>query len=124
MAATYIAGFNLVEIHCAHGYGINQWLSALTNQRNDQYGGSLENRSRLLLEIVQGIREKVPGIGIMTRIPGQDLYPEGLSHKDMKQVAGWLVDAGVSILDISSGMGGWNRPKERRGEGYLVEEAE
>ncbi|WP_461537297.1 NADH:flavin oxidoreductase [Spongorhabdus nitratireducens] len=117
------AGFDLVEIHCAHGYGINQWLSPLTNQRDDEYGGCLKNRSRLLLEIVAGISIHAPSLSIMTRIPGQDLYPEGLTQNDMKQVAQWLVDAGVSILDISSGIGGWNRPKSRRGEGYLVEES-
>ncbi|MBY5990907.1 NADH:flavin oxidoreductase [Ferrimonas balearica] len=117
------AGFDLVEIHCAHGYGINQWLSPLTNQRSDRYGGSLRNRARLLLEIIEGIRVAAPRLGVIVRIPGQDGYPEGLSQDDMRTVAGWLVEAGVLLLDISSGIGGWNRPKARRGEGYLVAES-
>jgi NADPH2 dehydrogenase len=117
------AGFDLVEIHCAHGYGINQWLSLLTNQRDDQYGGSLENRTRILLEIVRAIKQATPRLAVMTRIPGQDGYPGGLSHTDMGQVAQWLVGAGVEILNVSSGIGGWNRPKDKRGEGFLVDDA-
>ncbi|GAA5194756.1 NADH:flavin oxidoreductase [Ferrimonas gelatinilytica] len=118
-----LAGFDLVEIHCAHGYGLNQWLSPLTNQRQDRYGGSLENRARLLMEIIEGIRLAAPTLEIMVRIPGQDGYPEGLSQSQMKEVARRLVAAGVSLIDVSSGIGGWNRPKSRRGEGYLVEES-
>ncbi|WP_298443345.1 NADH:flavin oxidoreductase [uncultured Ferrimonas sp.] len=118
------AGFDLVEIHCAHGYGLNQWLSPLTNQREDDYGSSLANRCRLLLEIISAIHQRQPQLGLMVRIPGQDLYPEGLTQADMKQVAQWLVDAGVALVDVSSGIGGWNRPKSRRGEGYLVAEAQ
>jgi NADPH2 dehydrogenase len=117
------AGFDLVELHCAHGYGINQWLSPLTNQRQDQYGGSLENRARILIEIVSKIKQAAPRLAVMTRIPGQDGYPGGLSHDDMGHVSQWLVDAGVEILNVSSGIGGWNRPKDKRGEGFLVEDA-
>jgi len=117
------AGFDLVEIHCAHGYGINQWLSPLTNQRTDQYGGSVKNRARILLEMVSQIKQAAPRLAIMTRIPGQDGYPGGLSHSDMGQVSQWLVDVGVEILNVSSGIGGWNRPKDIRGEGFLVADA-
>lgn len=117
------AGFDLVEIHCAHGYGINQWLSPLTNQREDEYGGNLENRARILIEIVAQIKQVAPRLAVMTRIPGQDGYPGGLTHADMAQVSQWLVAAGVEILNVSSGIGGWNRPKDKRGEGFLVEDA-
>lgn len=117
------AGFDLVEIHCAHGYGINQWLSPLTNQREDIYGGKLENRARILIEIVTQIKQLAPRLAVMTRIPGQDGYPGGLSHADMAQISQWLVAAGVEILNVSSGIGGWNRPKDKRGEGFLVEDA-
>ena len=117
------AGFDLVEIHCAHGYGINQWLSPLTNQRQDKYGGELENRARILIEIVTQIKQVAPKLAVMTRIPGQDGYPGGLTHADMAQVSQWLVAAGVEILNVSSGIGGWNRPKDKRGEGFLVEDA-
>lgn len=117
------AGFDFVELHCAHGYGLNQWLSPLTNQRDDRYGGCLENRALIVLNIVRGIRQFHPNLKIMVRVPGQDGYPAGLSQKEMAQVCQWLADAGATIIDVSSGIGGWKRPKERRGEGYLVEEA-
>ncbi|MDF2153489.1 NADH:flavin oxidoreductase [Vibrio sp. CAU 1672] len=116
------AGFNFVEVHCAHGYGLNQVLSPITNQRDDQYGGSLENRAKLIVDIVKSIRLKT-SLGIMVRIPGQDLYPEGLTQTDMATVCEMFIEAGVSIIDVSSGIGGWNRPKDRRGEGYLVSES-
>lgn len=117
------AGFDFVELHCAHGYGLNQFLSPITNQRKDQYGGSLENRARLVTEIVTGITQQAPRLNIMVRIPGQDLYPDGLSQSDMAIVAQLLINTGVDILDISSGIGGWNRPKHRRGQGYLINES-
>ncbi|MGZ3698913.1 MAG: oxidoreductase [Bdellovibrionota bacterium] len=117
------AGFDLIELHCAHGYGLNQWLSPLTNKRTDAYGGSLSARARLLLEIVREIRAAVPELLIAARIPGQDFLEGGLTRQDMTEVAQWLRDAGVDLLDVSSGLGGWRRPKERRGEGYLVDEA-
>ncbi|GAL24667.1 FMN oxidoreductase [Vibrio variabilis] len=98
-------------------------LSPITNQRSDQYGGSLENRARLIVDIIRSIRQAT-SLGIMVRIPGQDLYPEGLSQADMSAVCRMFVAAGVSIIDVSSGIGGWNRPKDRRGEGYLVSESE
>ncbi|UTM58499.1 NADH:flavin oxidoreductase [Photobacterium sp. CCB-ST2H9] len=117
------AGFDLVELHCAHGYGLNQWLSPLTNQRHDEYGGSLRNRARMLLEIVASIRLFSPDLTLMVRVPGQDGYPDGLSREDMAQVCEWLVEAGVALINVSSGIGGWKRPKDKRGEGYLVDDA-
>ncbi|WP_425669989.1 NADH:flavin oxidoreductase [Vibrio owensii] len=116
------AGFDFVELHCAHGYGLNQVLSPVTNQRDDQYGGSLENRTRLVVEIIEAIKAN-SNIGVMVRIPGQDLYPEGLTQEDMVEVCQLLIKAGIDIIDVSSGIGGWNRPKDRRGEGYLVSES-
>ncbi len=116
------AGFDFVELHCAHGYGLNQILSPITNKRDDQYGGSLVNRTRLIVEIIESIKESTQ-LGVMVRIPGQDLYAEGLSQSDMVSVTNMLVKTGVDIIDVSSGIGGWNRPKNRRGEGYLVKEA-
>ncbi|UPQ89819.1 NADH:flavin oxidoreductase [Vibrio sinaloensis] len=117
------AGFDFVELHCAHGYGLNQVLSPITNQREDQYGGSLENRVRMIVDIIKAIRLNTR-LEIMVRVPGQDLYPQGLSQDDMVKVCQHFVTSGISIIDVSSGIGGWNRPKDRRGEGYLVSEAE
>jgi NADPH2 dehydrogenase len=117
------AGFAGIELHSAHGYGLNQWLSPITNQRSDEYGGTLENRAKILLEIITSIREELPGLLISVRIPGQDFMPGGLTSEEMQNVAKWLQDAGVDLLNVSSGIGGWRRPGNRDGEGYLVPEA-
>ncbi len=116
------AGYDFVELHCAHGYGLNQFLSPITNQRTDQYGGNLRNRAKLVVDIIKGIK-KTTNLSVMTRIPGQDLYPGGLNQNDIVSVCHLLIDAGVDVIDVSSGIGGWNRPKDRRGEGFLVAEA-
>ena len=117
------AKFDLVELHAAHGYGLNQWLSPITNKRNDEYGGSILNNSRLLLEIIKDIRHHYPSLLLSVRMPGQDFMQEGLTVDDSILIAKALQTAGVDIIHISSGIGGWKRPNERRGEGYLVEEA-
>jgi NADPH2 dehydrogenase len=117
------AGFDIVEIHAAHGYGLNQWLSPITNHRTDFYGGSIENRQRLLLEIIEAIKAETPELLISVRIPGQDHVEKGLSIQDMKSVVIRLEQIGVDLIDVSSGIGGWRRPENRNDEGYLVEDA-
>lgn len=117
------AGFDLIEIHASHGYGFNQWLSPLTNQRQDEYGGSLQNRMRLLREVVADIRRSFPKLILAARLPGQDFMEGGLSVADMQTVSRVLVAAGLDLVSISSGLGGWRRPGDRTMEGYLVEEA-
>ncbi|MGZ3775070.1 MAG: NADH:flavin oxidoreductase [Pseudobdellovibrionaceae bacterium] len=117
------AGFDLVELHSAHGYGLNQWLSSITNLRTDDYGGSFENRVRLLIEIVRSIREKLPQILISVRIPGQDFIDGGHTIFESVRLSLELEKAGVDIINVSSGVGGWRRPGNRLGEGYLTEEA-
>lgn len=119
-----LAGFDLVELHAAHGYGLNQFLSPVTNQRHDEYGGSLENRTRLLLEIVAEAKRLYPELLLSVRMPGQDFLPHGLSQQDAIELAQKLEASGVHVLNISSGIGGWRRPAPRIGEGYLVSEAE
>jgi len=119
-----LAGFDFVELHCAHGYGLNQFLSPITNQRTDQHGGSLTNQVRLITDIITDVCQQAPRLKVMVRIPGQDLYPDGLSQADMVQAAQLMVTAGVDILNISSGIGGWARPKNRRGQGYLINESQ
>lgn len=119
----YEAGFDMVELHAAHGYGLNQFLSPLTNKREDQYGGSILNRARIVLEIIFKIKELYPSLLLSVRMPGQDFSPEGLTQEDAKYLALIFEEAGVDILNISSGIGGWRRPGPRIGEGYLVNEA-
>jgi NADPH2 dehydrogenase len=117
------AGFDWVELHSAHGYGLNQWLSPLTNRRTDRYGGDREGRSRLLREIVTAIRARYPELLLSVRIPGQDFLPGGLGVADGQALAAALERAGVDAIHVSSGIGGWRRPESRRGQGYLVAEA-
>lgn len=117
------AGFDILELHSAHGYGLNQWLSPITNQRKDQYGGSVENRARLLIETLDLIKKRLPDSVLSVRIPGMDHYPGGLTHQDMIHVVHKLEVAGVDLINVSSGIGGWRRPQERAGEGYLVSDA-
>lgn len=118
------AGFSLVEFHAAHGYGLNQFLSPVTNQRNDDYGGSLENRNRLLAEILSEASARHPHLLFSVRIPGQDHLSGGLSAEEGIELAKSLEEAGADLIHVSSGLGGWRRPGPRTGEGYLVEEAE
>lgn len=118
------AGFDLIELHSAHGYGLNQWLSPITNKRPDEYGKTLQGRMRLLLEIVTSIRQKFPQILISVRMPGQDFFENGLPLEESIQVAQALEKTGADLLHISSGIGGWRGPSSRSGiEGYSVEEA-
>lgn len=117
------AGFDLIELHAAHGYGLNQWISPITNQRDDKYGKTTEGRMLLLLEIIELIQTSFPKLLISVRMPGQDFLESGLTQNDTTKIAKILEFAGVNILNISSGIGGWRRPSTRVGEGYLVEEA-
>ena len=118
-----LAGFDVVEFHAAHGYGLNQWLSPITNQRQDEYGVTLIGRMKMLFDIVVAARKIHPALVLSVRMPGQDFFAGGLSVDDSIQVAKLLAQAGVDILNISSGIGGWRRPSTRVGQGYLVDEA-
>ena len=117
------AGFDLVELHCAHGYGLNQWLSPITNHRTDDHGGGLENRARMLLDIARSIKEKYPSLLLSVRLPLKDHYEMGLTSGEMKWVVNALIEVGLDLIDVSSGIGGWDRPRDSIGEGYLVEDA-
>lgn len=117
------AGFDMIELHSAHGYGLNQWLSPITNTRTDSYGGNLQNRSRLLLETVSAIKRHYPRLLISVRIPGQDHFPGGLQLNDMMEVVTRLETAGVDLINVSSGIGGWRRLDGRNDQGYLVADA-
>jgi 2,4-dienoyl-CoA reductase-like NADH-dependent reductase (Old Yellow Enzyme family) len=93
-----------VEIHAAHGYLIHQFLSPLTNQRDDEYGGSLENRARFLLEIVAAVRSTLGhNIPLMVRFSASDYKEGGWDKEQTVQVAKWCADAGADLFDISSG---------------------
>ncbi|MFV0463515.1 MAG: FAD-dependent oxidoreductase [Nostocoides sp.] len=101
------AGYRWINLHFAHGYLVSQFLSADSNQREDQYGGSLENRSRFGLETVQAIRAEVgQDVVIDVRMNGRDFVEGGIEIPDAIQFAGALVDAGANTLNVTGGVYG------------------
>jgi anthraniloyl-CoA monooxygenase len=99
------AGFDLIELHCAHGYLLSAFISPLTNRRTDAYGGSLENRMRFPLEIYHAVRAVWPGAcPISVRISANDwVGDEGITPQDAVGIARMLGDAGVDIINVSAG---------------------
>ena len=116
------AGFDMVEIHGAHGYLISQFNSPLSNKRDDEYGGSLENRFRFAIEVVEAVREEVgPDFPVFLRLGADDLMEGGLTLEESKKMAPKLVEAGVDILDLSGGHGGYKADGEEGFFTYLSE---
>ena len=98
------AGFTGVQIHCAHGYLLSQFLSPKINQRQDQWGGSLENRARIIRRIIVGVRAAVGAdFPIGVKLNSADFQKGGFSLEDCLTVASWLGEDGVDLLEISGG---------------------
>ncbi|EHQ56298.1 NADH:flavin oxidoreductase [gamma proteobacterium HIMB55] len=98
------AGFTGVQFHSAHGYLLSQFLSPLTNQRDDEWGGSLENRARALIAIVTKAREALGAdFPISVKLNSADFQKGGFDFDDSLTVATWLAEAGVDLLEISGG---------------------
>ena len=118
------AGFDAVEVHGAHGFLLNQFLSPLANKRADEYGGNLEKRALFPLRAFKRVRKEVGGdFPLLYRLGADDFREGGLSLHDTEIFAGKLVDAGVDSIDVSSGIAGSN-PKGLSGQGYLFHLAE
>lgn len=118
------AGFDAVEIHGAHGFLLSQFVSPLTNRRNDEYGGAIENRVRFPLEVVKEAKRHVKNMPLLYRIGAADLRPGGLTLEDSKFLARKLVEEGVDILDVSGGLCGSRPPELQNTQGYFVPYAE
>ncbi len=117
------AGFDGVEIHGAHGFLLGQFTSPLVNKRDDEYGGSLENRLRFPLEIVKAVMDKTEDIRILYRLGSTDLDPEGQTIEESIELAKELENLGVDIMDISGNMCG-SSPDSLEGEqGFFIEQA-
>ena len=97
------AGFRVIELHAAHGYLLHQFLSPISNQRTDEYGGSLENRARLLLRIIAAVREEAPDAPLFVRFSASDWTEGGWDEDQTATVAAWAEEAGADFFDISSG---------------------
>ena len=118
------AGFEVIELHMAHGYLIHEFLSPLSNLRGDLYGGSLENRCRLAIEIAGAVRkvlhERIP---LFARISSTDWTPGGWDLEESIQLAKWLKEEGVDLIDCSSG-GNVHKAKIPAGPGYQIKFSE
>ncbi|AND41341.1 NADPH dehydrogenase NamA [Cytobacillus oceanisediminis] len=96
------AGFEVIEIHAAHGYLINEFLSPLSNKRSDEYGGSAENRYRFLREVIEAVKT-VWGGPLFVRVSAHDYHDEGLTAEDYAEMGKWMKEQGVDLIDVSSG---------------------
>ncbi|HWR09723.1 NADH:flavin oxidoreductase [Sporomusa sp.] len=109
------AGFDGVQMHVAHGYLLSKFLTPYYNRRSDGYGGTIENRARMVLETYQAIRDKVgPDYPVLIKINCDDFMDQGLTFADCKYVCHKLAELGVSAIEISGGS-----PSSRRGEGTI-----
>jgi 2,4-dienoyl-CoA reductase-like NADH-dependent reductase (Old Yellow Enzyme family) len=100
------AGLDGVQIHGAHGYLISQFLSPFFNRREDEYGGSLENRARFVLEVLGSVREQTgPEFPVLIKMNSDDFLPDGFSVDDMLKVAVMLEKAGIDAIELSGGTG-------------------
>ncbi|WP_309128085.1 NADH:flavin oxidoreductase/NADH oxidase [Microbacterium sp.] len=98
------AGFDVLEIHAAHGYLLHQFLSPLANMRDDDHGGSLENRARLTLRVLDAVRAVSPDdIPVFLRISATDHAEGGFTPEEAAQVGEWAIDHGADLIDVSSG---------------------
>src|ERR1019366_5885429 len=98
------AGFDAVELHAAHGYLIQQFLSPLTNTRTDSYGGGMDNRMRFLSEILSAVRQAIDDrVPMVVRITGTELVDGGMTVEDMGIVSRNLQDLGVALINVSGG---------------------
>ena len=101
------AGFDGVQIHAAHGYLLNQFLSPAFNRRQDEYGGSIANRARIILDVLRAVRETVGrDFPILVKMNSQDFIENGLTLTDSVQVAELLAAVGIDAIELSGGMVG------------------
>lgn len=119
------AGFDLIEVHGAHGYLLNQFLSPYTNRRHDAYGGNQCNRLRLALEVVAEVRRQVGADYVLVyRLGSDDMLEGGLHLANAQWAAPQLVAEGIDVIDVSGGLLG-SRPPHLQGQvGYFVPLAE
>lgn len=98
------AGFDGVELHAAHGYLLSQFISPYSNTRDDEYGGSTENRARILVEIIQAIKARIPKLAVGVRLNLTDFVQGGLELSEGLEIAKLLEAAGADLLNVSGGI--------------------
>jgi 2,4-dienoyl-CoA reductase-like NADH-dependent reductase (Old Yellow Enzyme family) len=117
------AGFDGIELHGAHGYLLNQFFTPLLNKRTDEFGGSLENRMRFPLMVVEKVRRRLGGRLLLYRLGSDDLAPMGTQIGDAIAFAQKLQEAGVDVLDVSGGMCGSEPKQLQHIQGYFIPQA-
>ncbi len=114
------AGFEIIELHMAHGYLVHEFLSPLSNHRKDKFGGSLENRCRFSIEMTKAVRKIIPdSMPLFVRISSTDWIEGGWDIEQSVQLAKWLKDAGADLIDCSSG-GNVSRAQIPIAPGYQI----
>lgn len=121
------AGFDGVELHAAHGYLLSSFISPHTNRRNDDWGGSWEKRSRILREIIRGIKETCgQDFPVMIKMNATDFLPDGITLEEAQKIAGSLEKVGLEAIEISGGLNEagrgsvWPGLRPEEEEGYFV----
>ena len=125
------SGFEGVQLHAAHGYLLNQFLSPAFNRRQDEYGGSITNRARIILDVLRAVRETVGrDFPILIKLNSQDFIENGLTLADSMKAAELLAAAGIDAIELSGGMAGSSKLMPSRtginsekAEAYFREEA-
>jgi 2,4-dienoyl-CoA reductase-like NADH-dependent reductase (Old Yellow Enzyme family) len=97
------AGFDAVEIHAAHGYLISQFHTPFENRRDDEYGGSLENRARFGLEVLRAVKRAAAPMPAIYRLSVEDYFPDGMPYAEGREIALWAAEAGADALHIAAG---------------------
>ena len=107
------AGFDAVQIHAAHGYLLSQFLSPIFNKRKDEYGGGIENRTKLVVQVLKAVRKTVgPDFPVLIKLNSEDFLPGGLTVEDMLKTAGMIEERGIDAIEMSGGtfLSGKNNP--------------
>lgn len=101
------AGVDVIEVHACHGYLLNEFLSPYSNKRTDAYGGSVENRTRLIVEILEGIGERLKNyssVAVCVRVSGDEFVEGGLKAGDFKEIVPMFEKAGMQMLNVAAGV--------------------
>lgn len=109
------AGFDAVELHLAHGYFLSEMLSGHTNKRKDQWGGSTENRAKIVQDIMNGIRKQLPHYPVFVKVNGDEIYNNGIHPKEAAKIAQLLESSGVNAIEVSCGID-WKQMGPSRGK--------
>ena len=114
------AGFDGVQIHAAHFFFLSRFISPAVNHRKDGYGGNTENRSRILLEILDGIRNRAPSLHVTVKLNSSDFYDGGLTETDCIELSRLLDEAGIDSIEVSGNGTSVGGIRAHRNEGYFV----